>query len=307
VAAAAAKVWAAVLRPARGAGSVSGVASPNGHTPPFVAWLGDDPAHDPALVGGKAAALSRLAAAYAVPPGFAVTTRADRGPETRAAVEEAYAELARRAGEADPRVAVRSSAVGEDGADASFAGQYETFLNVAGSDALWAAISRCWDAAGSVRVREYRDARGAAGGGVGVLVQLLVAADVSAVVFSADPVRGRRDVVVVNASWGLGESIVGGTVTPDTVVVRRSDLSVAERHVAEKERMTVPAEHGTREIAVPALLRRRAAVSDAQAAELARLAVALEGETGRPVDVEAAYRGEEVYVLQARPITTLAA
>jgi phosphoenolpyruvate synthase/pyruvate phosphate dikinase len=283
--------------------------SPDRHHQPIVAWLGDEAAHDPDLVGGKAAALSRLAAAFPVPPGFVVTTAALRGDaETYLALAEAYAELALRTGEPAPRVAVRSSAVAEDGAAASFAGQYETFLNVQGEDELLAAVERCWDAAASQRVHDYREAHGLPGDdSVAVLVQQLVPADVSAVVFSADPVQGGRDIVVVNASWGLGESIVGGTVTPDTIYVRRSDLSVAERHVAEKTRMTVPAPRGTREVDVPVLLRRRPVLTDEHAAKLAQLAVSLEAESGRPVDIEAAFSSDTAYVLQARPITTLAA
>src|SRR3712207_4736650 len=134
---------------------------------------------------------------------------------------------------------------------------------------------------------------------------LLVLADTSAVVFSANPITGNREEVVVTASWGLGESVVSGTVTPDTWVVRKSDLAVKEERIGAKERMTVAVPGGTREVAVPRLLRGRASLNGAQVAELARLAVELEEEMGRPVDIEAAFAGDLLYLLQSRPITTL--
>src|SRR5918997_607423 len=128
----------------------------------------------------------------------------------------------------------------------------------------------------------------------------------SAVVFSANPITGNRDEVVVTASWGLGESVVSGTVTPDTWVVRKADLAVGEERIGAKERMTVAVPGGTREVAVPRLLRGRASLNGAQVAELAGLAVQLEEGMGRPVDIEAAFAGDLLYLLQSRPITTLA-
>jgi len=120
-------------------------------------------------------------------------------------------------------VAVRSSALDEDGAGASFAGQHETYLNVVGAAAVAEAVARCWASVRSSRALEYRRRQGFPldGARIAVLVQQLIPADVSSVVFSANPVTGSRDEVMINASWGLGESIVGGTVTPDTYVVRR--------------------------------------------------------------------------------------
>jgi pyruvate,water dikinase len=100
--------------------------------------------------------------------------------------------------------------------------------------------------------------------------------------------------------------VVSGTVTPDTWVVRKADLAVNEERIGAKERMTVAVPGGTREVAVPRLLRERASLSEAQITELAELAVGLEGEMGRPVDIETAFAGELLYLLQSRPITTLA-
>jgi pyruvate,water dikinase len=140
-----------------------------------------------------------------------------------------------------------------------------------------------------------------------VLVQQLVPADASAVVFSANPVTGGRDEVLINASWGLGESIASGTVTPDTYVIRKSDLAIVSRDIAEKRRMTVLACEGTHEVPVPRRFQKSPTIDDSQVAELARLSMALETAMGWPVDIECAYRGRDLYLLQCRPITTLSA
>jgi pyruvate,water dikinase len=204
-------------------------------------------------------------------------------------------------------VAVRSSALDEDGDLTSFAGQHETELNLVGIDAVLGAVARCWASARNERALAYRRQQGLETAGVrlAVLVQQLVLADASAVVFSANPITGNREEVVVTASWGLGESVVSGTVSPDTWVVRKADLAVKEERIGAKERMTLAVPEGTREVAVPRLLRERASLSGDRVAELAGLAVGLEEEMGRPVDIEAAFAGGLLYLLQCRPITTL--
>jgi phosphoenolpyruvate synthase/pyruvate phosphate dikinase len=278
--------------------------------------LGDPEGSDSSQVGGKAAQLSRLADEYRVPPGFSLTAAAydpaySPGAPLPAVVETevaaAYGALARDVGVPDVPVAVRSSALDEDGELASFAGQHETELNVVGADAVLGAVARNWASARSERALVYRERQGLETSGVrlAVLVQQFVLADASAVVFSANPITRDRDEVVVTASWGLGESVVSGTVTPDTWVVRKADLAVREARIGAKERMTVATSGGTREVAVPRLLRERASLSGAQVVELAGLAVELEARMGRPVDVEAAFAGELLYLLQSRPITTL--
>jgi len=110
-------------------------------------------------------------------------------------------------------------------------------------------VTRCWESARSERALAYRRQYGLSlqRPKQAVLVQQLVASDVSAVVFSANPITGSRDEIMINASWGLGESLVGGTVTPDTFVVRKSDLIVTTRAIAEKARMTISAPGGTRD------------------------------------------------------------
>lgn len=279
-----------------------------------VLWLGDEACHDPARGGGKASALSRLAARHPVPPGFCLGTewtstyeRHGHAPGgLREMLDAAYEELARRSGIAAPRLAVRSSAADEDGCASSFAGQYESYLNV-GCEGLAEAVRLCIASAGSERVREYRLHHGADRGAakMAVLVQRLVRADISAVVFSANPITGARDEVVINVSWGLGECIVGGAVSPDMLIVDKRDHSVRHHAVADKRRMTVLTDDGTAEVDVPRFMREQPAIDEATAAAMARLAIELERETGRPVDIECAVAEGELALLQCRPITTL--
>jgi len=125
------------------------------------------------------------------------------------------------------------------------------------------------------------------------------------VVFSAHPVTGSRDEVVINASWGLGESLVSGTVTPDTFVIRKADLAVVSRDIAEKRRMTVLAHEGTQEVPVPRKQQTAPSLNDGHVVKLAWLALALESAMGWPVDLECAFQSQELYLLQCRPITTL--
>ena len=231
-------------RTARG----SAFAEPNedGNAVSDVHWLGHEACHETSTVGGKAASLSRLASIHTVPPGFAVPALEAKIDEplparVETSVRSAYALLAERIGEEAPSVAVRSSAIDEDSEGASFAGQHDTYLNVIGADAVVAAVARCCGSARSPTALAYRKQQGLSLEDVriAVLVQQLVASDISAVVFSANPLTGSLDEVVINASWGLGESVVGGTVTPDTYIVSKAGLTVSSRTIAEKERMTV--------------------------------------------------------------------
>jgi len=267
-----------------------------------ILWFEDAAAADPARAGGKAAALATLARHRRVPDGFVVAGTPDAD-----AVAAAYVELAARAGEDQPLVAVRSSATDEDGQSSSFAGQHETILGVRGIDELLAAITTCRASAHTERALSYRRANGLArpSAPLPVLVQLLVPADAAAVVFSVNPVT-RGGEVLVNAAFGLGESIVGGTVTPDEWALARPSLQVTRRTIADKRRMTVRAPGGSREVDVPAPLRRLPSITDEQARAAATLALDLEAELGYPVDLELAWTGDDLHLLQCRPITTLA-
>jgi pyruvate,water dikinase len=206
----------------------------------------------------------------------------------------------------DLAVAVRSSALDEDGSAASFAGQHETFLNVRGLAELHVAIERCLQSARSPRALAYRRDRGlgVSDARLTVLVQQLVIAEASGVVFSANPMTGARGEAVVTTSWGLGESIVGGTVSPDMFVVRTADMRILARQIATKLRMTVTVQSGAQEIDVPERDRDRPSVSDAQCIDAVRMAITLEDEVGWPADIECAWQDGICYLLQYRPITT---
>ena len=274
-------------------------------------WLGDPKSFDVALVGGKAANLSRLARMYyRVPDGFCipVTAMDEAHPaDLRDDIFAAASGLMACHNLSELVVAVRSSAVDEDGAAASFAGQHETYLNIVGAEAIIQAVTRCWESARSERALEYRRQQGLSVSHpqLAVLVQQLIASDVSAVIFSANPITGSHDEIMINASWGLGESIVGGTVTPDTFIVRKADLAITNRTIADKQRMTVSVPGGTREVEVPHFLRTQASLNDEQIIEAAQLALTLDATMSCPVDIECAYAGGELYLLQCRPITTL--
>lgn len=284
-------------------------------------WLEDAAAQDLRQVGGKVAHLSRLATRYTVPTGFCLTTEAfhrwthnasadglEIPSDLYALLLVAYSALAERTQTDTPRIAVRSSAVDEDGTGASFAGQYETFLNIGGVEAAAQAVLRCWQTARSERIGAYRRQHGlpADGMSMAVLLQQMVIADIAAFVFSANPITNDRSQIVINATWGLGASIADGTVTPDTYIVRKEDLSIVRCNVADKQQMTVMGPDGTREVPIPRFLRMRPALTDAQIQKVCQLALALEAEMGWPVDVECAWSREQLYLLQCRPVTALA-
>lgn len=248
---------------------------------PLVLPLGPGGAEVAPLCGGKAAPLARLAADFPVPPGFCVTTAAHAlalggpalPPPVARAVGEAYASLGARCGGGDLPVAVRSSAADEDGAGASFAGQHGTFLNVVGADAVIEAVAHCWASGWTQRALGYRRRRGlGAEPRLAVLVQRRVLADASAVAFTLDPSSGDDSAVWINAAWGLGESVVDGTVTPDVYVVPKADLRVSLCRIADKWRITVPVPGGTAEVDVPCFLRGEPALSTEAVAQIAHLA-----------------------------------
>lgn len=291
---------------------------------PEILWLDDPLCGDPRRTGGKAAALARLAADFNVPPGFALSVAAfERWSADALEAEEdahraaprdfvdrvaaAYGELGARLGEPEPSVAVRSSAVDEDSAGASFAGQHSTYLNIIGADSLARAIVRCWASLYSDTVLGYRRQRGldASSLRMGVLVQSLVSANASGVAFSAHPVTGDRGSAVINSAFGLGESVASGAATPDTFVVDRRSGAVTSRDIAEKERMAVAFADGTREVEISPGLASSPSLTDGQLSEVVGLVDRLETAQGFPVDVEFAIHAGALYLLQCRPITAL--
>ncbi len=296
-------------------------------------------------VGGKGMSLAKmLAAGLPVPGGFHVTTSAYRvfveanalqprilaalagldATDTTALEEAARTISALFAAGATPPpiaealaaayaglhnapVAVRSSATAEDLPGASFAGQQETYLNIRGTDAVLAAVKKCWASLWTARAIAYRLNQQIDQGSVAlaVVVQELVAADAAGIMFTANPVGGQRDEVVINAAWGLGEAIVSGAVTPDTLTVAKLGARVLRRETAEKLIMTVRTPDGTHEEPVPAARQRAPVLSDSQVAELARLGVQIEQFYGMPMDIEWVLAGGQFAIVQARPITAL--
>lgn len=226
------------------------------------------------LVGGKAAGLGELIRrGERVPPGFCVTTEAQRqGVIPRAEIIEAYERLGRGP------VAVRSSATAEDLPDASFAGQHDTFLDVTGVEELIATIAKCWASLGGARAVAYREARDIDHTAVGmaVVVQRMVDAETAGVLFTANPLTGRRTEMLVEAARGLGPAVVDGASAVDHYVLGDADPS------------------GT------------GCLSAAQLAELRATGERLQRHFGVPQDVEWAIdAGGAVWLVQSRPITTL--
>lgn len=218
------------------------------------------------------------------------------------AISEAYADLGRK-----PAVAVRSSATAEDLPGLSFAGQQETYLNVHGQEAVLQAVRKCWSSLWTARAIGYRAQHGIDPAGVrlAVVVQRLVCADSAGVLFTTNPLTGRRDEAMITAAWGLGEAIVGGLVTPDTLRVEERTGRILGRETADKRVMTVPGDEGTREQPTPEQMRRAPVLEDCAVAELVRLGRQVESLYGSPMDIEWARAEGKFMVLQARPITAL--
>lgn len=221
------------------------------------------------------------------------------------AILHAYANLP----DDEPAVAVRSSATAEDLPDLSFAGQHDSFLNISGATALLDAVRRCWASLWTARAIDYRTRNDIDQFTVamGVVVQIMVAADVSGVLFTVDPATGNRDELVVNASYGLGEAIVSGSVSPDMVVLKRSSLMPSRTALGEKRHKAVPASsQGTILHDVPETQRGEPALTLNQVREIAALAIYVEQYLGgTPLDLEWALADDRCWILQSRPITTL--
>lgn len=300
------------------------------------------------LTGGKGVNLARLSqAGFQVPAGFCVTTEAyadfvDHGglgsrqaeligklnyedPTTleqqsaeirdlimaagipaslEAEIERAYASLG-----VDTLVAVRSSGTAEDLADASFAGQHDTYLDIRGATEVLVAVQRCWASLWTARALNYRHRHGfdQATVGIAVVVQKMVQSDVSGVLFTANPLSTATDETVINATWGLGEALVQGIVTPDQFVVQMPNRTVIEQTLGEKEFRIVrdrAADSGVVTEDVPAAERARLCLDSSMISALARLGARVqEYYGGFPQDIEWAIEAQTLYLLQARPIT----
>jgi rifampicin phosphotransferase len=220
----------------------------------------------------------------------------------RAEIAEAYTAL----GE-DAPVAVRSSATAEDLPEASFAGQQDTYLNVRGLEDLLVAVGDCWASLWTARAMAYRARQGIdpASVSLAVVVQQMVDAEAAGVMFTANPSNGRRNETVISAAWGLGESVVSGSVNTDNIVVRTPDGAVLSNETADKAVMTIYAEQRTQEVPVPADQRMGPVLSEAESAALAAYGTRIESHFGAPQDIEWARAYGTFWILQARPITAL--
>ena len=219
------------------------------------------------------------------------------------AIEDAYHTMG------EPAVVVRSSATAEDLAEASFAGQQDTYLNVQGVADVLGHVQRCWASLWTARAIHYRQRLGIdpLNVAMGVVVQTLVPAEVAGVLFTQNPTTGAPDELVVNASYGLGESVVSGLVTPDSYVVDRATLQTKQVDVGAKEIMVVAAEgSGTASLAVREDQRRARALPEHLLRELATLGLRAEAHFGSPQDLEWAFADGRLWILQARPVTTVA-
>ncbi len=307
-------------------------------------------AADEERFGGKSTSLGELMAAeIPVPPGFAIATSAFHAfleaggleariaeamaavkpddvttvqaaadairaavcatevpADVRAQIAAAYADLG------EPAVAVRSSAVGEDSGEATFAGQQETYLWVRGADGVCDAVRDCWASTFSAPAMSYR-AKMAADRRpeMGVTVQLMVDAAVSGVMFTCNPVSGDPSVVAIDASWGLGLGVVGGEVTPDQYLVSKVTGEVVRRSVSAKhvEYRADPSGHGTVCVPVDEARQSEACLDDAQLAALVDVARRVQKYFGAHQDVEWALASDDaaLFVVQSRPVTATGA
>ena len=226
------------------------------------------------------------------------------------AIRDGYAELERRSGCPRVPVAVRSSGVSEDLAGASFAGQYDTYLWICGADELLTHVRRCWAGLFGEAVLTYRPdalAEGLRGesAGMGVVVQRMVDARSAGVAFTVDPVSGDRSKIVIESSWGLGEAVVSGEVTPDRFRVDKVTLEIIERFVSDKAvEFRFDAGHGVRLVELATERRVATSVEDAEVTALATLVKRIERHRGAPQDVEWAIADDgSIAVLQVRPET----
>jgi phosphohistidine swiveling domain-containing protein len=204
-------------------------------------------------------------------------------------------------------VAVRSSATAEDLPEASFAGQQETYLNVCGTSAVLAAVKNCWASLWTGRAIAYRNKNDIDQNSVAlaVVVQEMVNADAAGILFTANPLTGNRDELLINAAWGLGEAIVGGLVSPDTILVEKASGKIQRMDVAEKTVLTVTADTGTQERPLTDARRKSPVLKAAQVSELADLARRIEAVYGRPQDIEWCRANSDFFIVQSRPITAL--
>ena len=223
------------------------------------------------------------------------------------AIGDAYEELAQKVNEKDPYVAVRSSATAEDLPDASFAGQQDTYLNVTGRDMVIRKVKECYASTFTDRAVYYRAKKNFDHENVALsaAVQMMADSKVAGVMFTVNIANGDDSTIMIEGSWGLGEYVVQGTVTPDNFIVNKDDLTIKSRQINEKSIELVRKEGGdVEERTVPENLAKSQALTDEQVVTLAKYAKAIEKHYGCYMDMEwAVDHQDRIWILQARPET----
>lgn len=257
----------------------------------------DDAPDDVRVVGGKGLSLHRMrVAGFSVPSGIIIPANLNVRYHKKA-VLDAFEQLGAT------YVAVRSSAVMEDGDKAAWAGQLLTELNVT-RDKLFDSIRRCQDSGNSAQARSYAKQQHIVAGGVAVVIQQMIESELSGVAFSVHPVTHDSSVVIIEAGLGLGEAIVSGEITPDTYLVMKGSTEIKERHISVQAKEL---KRDGNKTSYHALGERGSAqkLPDEVITELAGVVEKLEVFEGRPVDVEWAFAQGKLYITQCRPITTV--
>ena len=220
---------------------------------------------------------------------------------------EAYNQLCQRVDEDDTDVAIRSSATAEDLPEASFAGQQDTFLHVSGNDEVMEYIRKCWASLFEARAIFYREENNFEHSKVyiAVVVQKMANADKAGVMFTVNPSTG-EEIALIEGSWGLGESVVSGDVTPDNYQVDKKNNEIVNVTISDKKVMYTNDEDGTSvKVEVPENMRKERVLSDEELIELTEMGKRVQAHYGEPMDTEWAFEKGNLFLLQARPITTL--
>ena len=222
-------------------------------------------------------------------------------------IKEAYNQLCQRVDEDDTDVAIRSSATAEDLPEASFAGQQDTFLHVSGDEEVIEYIRKCWASLFEARAIFYREENDFEHSKVliAVVVQKMAIADKAGVMFTVNPSTG-EEIALIEGSWGLGEAVVSGDVTPDNYQVDKTNNEIINVTISDKKVMYTNDESGTSiKVEVPEELRNKRVLSDEELIELTEMGKRVQAHYGEPMDTEWAFERDHLFLLQARPITTL--
>lgn len=271
----------------------------------FIKLFEDITVDDLNLVGGKGLSLGRMIGeGLPVPPGFVITTGLHRdfkssgilSDQTKKDLYSAFEILGAK------RVAVRSSAISEDSETASWAGQFESYLNVS-KDELVQRVQDCWgsvrDAAAYAQTQDMKEDELV----LGVVVQKMVDSEVSGVAFSVNPLNHNPDEIMIEATYGLGELLVQGMVTPDNYVVSKQNKSVVSSKIVTKTTMLIYQDGETKEMSVSSDMQEKSCLTDEQLRELNSLVCQIEDYYESPQDIEWTLQDDKFYIVQSRPIT----